>query len=65
MYKFKKFFSRGKVKDITVSISEDIKVNDKKTLIKGNRITLSSLSGLFDEKTLTKLFKDKKILETK
>ena len=65
MYKFKKFFSRGKVKDITVSISEDIKVNDDMTLIKGNRITLSSLSGLFDEKTLTKLFKDKKILETK
>ena len=54
-----------KVKDIIVSISEDIKVNDKKTLVKGERISLSNLSKLFNKKALTGLFKDKKILETK
>ena len=54
-----------KVKDIIVSISEDIKVNDEKTLVKGERISLSNLSKLFNKKALTSLFKDKKILETK
>ena len=54
-----------KVKDIIVSISEDIKVNDEKTLVKGERISLSNLSKLFNKKALTGLFKDKKILETK
>jgi hypothetical protein len=55
----------NKVKDIIVSISEDIKVNDEKTLVKGERISLSNLSKLFNKKALTGLFKDKKILETK